>query len=391
VVPTCKSSGSGWARLSLAFRGSCSALKLYSASADRRGRSIATSPTVRNHEHFPDPFLDDWLPSHPKFGLDLVAMSQRAATSPPHLGFAAQQSGRSTDSPRDSATNLSASSRQSMPFTQLARRLQAELPGLFGPVCQIRMDAVRRAGSPERRPRPSRSCLERCRLAVARIGHSNSIWTDSPDPLPDVMEMLQEHFALCRSGFGDYRRVAVRRRFRRGRSRVGLDAAWRSAADRDHLAADRERSTCRPRRFWSEARARVPAMRIGPRVFRVLSHDPNDLTKLSPINSALADPQKPRRRGTNDQTRVLMGVDCPLLVIIGHRFSPSVKQQYHHSTRHVPRRPPHHLRAAAAHLSHRRQVPTPAVAAKPRVRSGSSTRQAGVVPYQGIAVPQPHA
>jgi hypothetical protein len=210
-----------------------SSLKLYSARADLPGPVESFMSDGGITSNFPIHFFDDWLPSHPTFGLDLVPFPEGG-----HGKDAAPVSMPSgPDAPRvphwTNAKTLGAFLRQIEDASRNRRdELQAELPGFRDRVCQIGMAPGEGGFNLQADPSTVSSLMDRGRAAGREILDKFDWAQHRFIRYVTLMEMLQENFSLLSARFGDYRRWLASDASERIAAREGRGAEWRSDAER---------------------------------------------------------------------------------------------------------------------------------------------------------------
>jgi patatin-like phospholipase len=254
------------ARLSSSVPLMLSALRLYSARPDLPGpiESFISDGAITSN--FPIHFFDDWLPSHPTFGLDLVPFPQGGHPGDADPVFMPA----SAEVPRvphwTNVSNLGGFLRQ---IDDAARNwrdeLQAELPGFRDRVCQIRMGAGEGGFNLNADPKTVSGLLERGRAAGREILRTFDWDQHRFVRYVTLMEMLQENFSLLADRFGDYRSWLTSGAPDATAYRIGRDAEWCLAADRA-TAQLIENAPDSPSFASGERPQPEPAMRIGPRV-----------------------------------------------------------------------------------------------------------------------------
>jgi hypothetical protein len=243
-----------------------SALKLYSARPDLPGPVESFMSDGGLTSNFPIHFFDDWLPSHPTFGLDLVPFPEGG-----HPGdHAPVLMPRGADSPRvphwTSATNLIGFVRQIEDASRNWRdELQAELPGFRDRVCQIRLGAAEGGFNLSADPETVIRLAGRGRAAGREIIEKFDWHQHRFIRYLTLMEMLQDNFALLAERFGMYGDWLASGAPEATAYRAGRDGAWCVAAERA-TAQLIEHAPTGSRFDTGEKPQPEPAMRIGPRV-----------------------------------------------------------------------------------------------------------------------------
>jgi predicted acylesterase/phospholipase RssA len=254
------------ARLSSSVPLLFSSLKLYSArsEAGRPLESFMTDGGVTSN--FPIHFFDDWLPSHPTFGLDLMALADESASADDALVFLP----RGTDQPRLSRAPRIQTVGGFMHQLQDAARnwrdeLQAELPGFRDRVCQIKTRPGEGGFNLEADPETVGVLIERGHEAGREILRVFDWDLHRAGRYVTLMELLQENLSLLAERFTAYSEWLTTAGLATAADLAGRDAEWvRGAAQATTDLI--EHSPTAPQFKAREEREPTPAMRIGPRV-----------------------------------------------------------------------------------------------------------------------------
>jgi hypothetical protein len=251
------------ARLSSSVPLLLSSLRLYSAHAEATGpvESYMTDGGVTSN--FPIHFFDNWLPDHPTFGLDLVAVASTGAPDDQALVFMPDGDEAARLPPSESIRTVGSF----LSHVQDASRnwrdeLQAELPGFRDRVCQIRMRPGEGGFNLDADPATVRVLVDRGRAAGREILQTFDWDRHRLIRYVTLMSLLRENFTLLSERIGSYR------------TDVGPDAAPGASADEAQRRVEVDRATldliqqaaalpASDEQWPSEPE---PSMRIGPRV-----------------------------------------------------------------------------------------------------------------------------
>jgi predicted acylesterase/phospholipase RssA len=246
------------ARLSASVPLLLSSMRLYSARPDmpRPIESFIADGAITSN--FPIHFFDDWLPSHPTFGLDLVPVSEDEGDEV----FMPSGAGVPRLPRTPEINSLGAFLRQIDDAGRNWRdELQAELPGNRDRVCQIRMRAGEGGFNFDADPETIVRLHDRGRAAGRTILRTFDWDQHRFVRYATLMELLQENLALLGERFESYREL-----LRSGRAPgAGSGAEWARAAERATSELI-EHSPAAPSFDSGEKPQPEPAMRIAPRV-----------------------------------------------------------------------------------------------------------------------------
>ena len=185
------------ARLSSSVPILLSSLRLYSARAQATApvESYMTDGGVTSN--FPIHFFDNWLPDHPTFGLDLVAMAEAGTPEDQAPVFMPSEGDAARLPPSQSIRTVGSF----LGHVQDASRnwrdeLQAELPGFRDRVCQIRMRPGEGGFNLNADPATVRALVDRGRAAGQEILETFDWDRHRLTRYLTLMALLRENFAL---------------------------------------------------------------------------------------------------------------------------------------------------------------------------------------------------
>ena len=181
------------ARLSSSVPVLLSSLRLYSAAADADGPIESYMTDGGLTSNFPIHFFDDWLPSHPTFGLDLVSVPE-VGDEPVFMPAGEEVGHRLAPRP---VTGLGAFVGRVQDAARSWRdEAQAELPGYRDRVCQIRMGPGEGGFHLDADPAQVGMLMDRGREAGREILRSFDWERHRATRYLTLMTLLRENFGL---------------------------------------------------------------------------------------------------------------------------------------------------------------------------------------------------
>jgi predicted acylesterase/phospholipase RssA len=240
-----------------------SSLKLYTAHPDAYAPTVSYISDGAITSNFPIQFFDEWLPTHPTFGLDLVTVAAAAGGRGQPAVFMPGSDDELRPAPTQGIKDLGSFIGRLQDSTRNWRdELQAELPGFRERICQIRLTPDEGGFHLDADSAAVDRLVERGHMAGREIlttfDWDHHRWIR----YVTLMTLLRENFGLLAERFEAYRDGLLSPS---DPERAMADAELRQAFDRatanliEHAATLPDAG-----KLWTSEPA--PALRIGPRI-----------------------------------------------------------------------------------------------------------------------------